>query len=282
MFNLFSKMRLATSVALLTVSTSVVAWDDCCDPCDTSRTYIGVFGGGLWSDSTRITQMGTAFFPEGTPVFGPLDIVAEGRTKKKSTGFAGVQLGYEWSQTPCFGSCSGWTIAPAFEIEAFFFRKKISAHLVNDPGITRLTEHDFEDSFKMKAGVLMVNALVSFNSSCMYGFTPYVGGGIGAARISLKDADSLQVSPPEPGINHFNSRRDDSCWAFAAQAKAGLRYNFCGGWHVFGEYRYLFVDNSNYVFGSTVYPAHVPTSPWNVKLHNTNHNAFVAGIQFDL
>jgi opacity protein-like surface antigen len=119
-------------------------------------------------------------------------------------------------------------------------------------------------------------------SPCLYGFTPYVGGGIGAARVSLKNAKSFQISPEELGINHFNSKRHDSSWAFAAQAKAGIRYDFCESFHIFGEYRYLYLDSSNYILGSTVYPTHVPTSPWNVKVSNVHYNAFAIGIQYDL
>jgi opacity protein-like surface antigen len=134
----------------------------------------------------------------------------------------------------------------------------------------------------MNAGVYLANAVFSLNTPCFGRFSPYVGVGIGATRLSIRNAKSLQVAPPERGINHFNSRRSDSSWAFAAQAKVGLRYSVCRSLHIFGEYRYLYVDSSNYILGSTVYPTHAPTSPWNVKVQNTHYNAFVFGIQYDL
>ena len=134
----------------------------------------------------------------------------------------------------------------------------------------------------MNSSVILANLVLSINNDCLCGFSPYVGGGIGATRVSLHKADSLQVEPLEAGINHFNSNRNDSTWAFAAQAKAGLRYNFCEMFHIFAEYRYLYVDASNYIFGSTNYTTHVPTSPWNVKVKNIHYNAFAIGIQFDL
>lgn len=112
-------------------------------------------------------------------------------------------------------------------------------------------------------------------------FSPYVGGGIGAIRLFLTHADSTQVLPVEAGVNYFKSDRNDSNWTFAAQIKAGLRYPFCR-FYLFGEYRYLYVDASRYVFGSTNYPTHVGTSPWNVKLHNMQYNAFAFGIQYSL
>jgi opacity protein-like surface antigen len=289
MLNLFSKGSLSTLLALVSLSvmnSSLTAWDSsCCDPCysnpcDTSRMYIGAFGGGLYSDKTKISQLGTAYFPydeEGAG--GPLAVFAKGHTKRKSTGFGGVQVGYEWSKSM---GCSGWSLAVAGEMEALFYGHKKKGHLFNNTAPDRLPEHDFLDSFDVTHSTILVNAVFALNSSCLWGITPYVGGGIGATHISIRKADSLQVEPVEAGVNHFNSRRNDSTWAFAAQAKAGLRYNITKSFHIFGEYRYLFVDASNFIFGSTVYPTHVPTSPWNVKIKDMNYNAFAFGIQYDL
>lgn len=280
MFSLFSKSRLLGLLALLSLNTmnsSLIAWE-CCDSSECNRIYVGAFGGGIYSNSTKLTQMGTAFFSEA--VGGPLAVFAQGHTKKNSTGFGGAQIGYEWSQSPGCNGCSNWTLAPAAELEAYFFSHKKNGHFINPTD--RLPEHDFVNSFHMNTSVILANVVFSLNSSCLCGFSPYIGGGIGATHISLRNAKSLQVSPEEAGINHFNSKRNDSSWAFAAQAKAGLRYNFCESFHIFAEYRYLFVDSSNYIFGSTVYPTHAPTSPWNVKMKDTHYNAFVVGIQYDL
>jgi opacity protein-like surface antigen len=291
MYNLFNKGRLAALFALVALSAinfSLMAYDyceqpsnfslmayDCCEQPSCSRLYVGAFGGGIYSNSSNISQFGTAFFPED--VLGPLSIIAEGRLSKTSTGFGGAQVGYEWFKP----LSSGWSLGAAGELEAFFFEDKKKGHLINQT-VIGLPEHDFLDSFHMDSSVILANAVFSINSDCLFGFSPYVGGGIGATRISLYKADSLQVEPLEPGINHFNSRRNDSSWAFAAQAKAGLRYNFWERFNIFAEYRYLYVDASNYIFGATNYTIHVPTSPWNVKVKNANYNAFSIGIQFDL
>lgn len=280
MFNVFSKSRLSALCALLSLSalsSPLMAWE-CCESSECNRIYVGVFGGGIDSNSTKVSQMGTAFFPEATG--GPLAVYARGHTKKTSTGFGGAQIGYEWSQAPLNVAGSGWTIAPAVEVEAFWHSHTKKGHLINPTD--RLPEHDFADSFHMDAGVYLANALFSLNNSCFGAFSPYIGGGIGATRLSIRHATSTQTSPEELGINHFNSKRSDASWAFAAQAKAGLRYQVCQSFHIFGEYRYLFVDSSDYIFGSTVDPTHVPTSPWNVKVENIHYNAFVVGLQYDL
>jgi opacity protein-like surface antigen len=277
MYNLFNKGRLSALfafIALGATNLSLMAFD-CCEQPSCSRFYVGGFGGGIYSNSSKISQFGTAFFPED--ILGPLSIIGKGRLKKTSTGFGGAQVGYEWFKP----LCSGWSLGAAGEVEAFFFKGKKRGHLINHT-VTGLPEHDFFDSFHMNSSVILANAVFSLNSNCLFGFTPYVGGGIGATRISLNKADSLQIQPLEAGVNHFNSRRNDSSWAFAAQVKAGLRYNFCERFHIFAEYRYLYVDASNFIFGATNYRTHVPTSPWNVKVKNVNYNAFAIGVQFDL
>jgi opacity protein-like surface antigen len=275
MFNLGRLTVFFALVSLSAMNSSLMAWESCGSP-SCNRLYIGAFGGRVHSDSNKVSQYGTAYFPELTSI-GPLSVIAEGHLNKTSTGFGGIQIGYEWSKP----GCSDWSLAAAGELEAFFFNHKKKGHLINQT-VNGLPEHDFSDSFHMNSRVILVNVVLSLNNDCLLGFSPYIGGGIGATRISLYKADSFQVKPIEADINHFNSKRDDSSWAFAAQAKAGLRYNFCQLFHIFAEYRYLYVDASNYIFGATNYPTHVPTSPWNVKVENVHYNAFAIGFQFDL
>jgi len=282
---LFSKNSLLAVLTLFSMSSSLIgqeyyqsfAAQECCPELNCNKFYIGGFGGGLYSNSTRMTQMGTAFFPEADEQGGPLAVLAEGRTHKTQSGFGGVQLGYEWGQ--CNG-CNDWMFSTATEVEALFFSNTKHGHLINPTD--RLPEHDFDNSFRMKMNTVLVNAVFSLDNSCMCGFTPYVGGGLGATRISLNNARSLQVSPAEEGINHFNSRTNDSTWAFAAQVKVGLRYKITECLHIFAEYRYLFIDSSNYILGSTVYPDHAVTSPWNVRIKNIQYNAFSIGLRYDI
>lgn len=275
MLNLGRLAVLFVLVSLSAMNYPLLAWD-CCEEPSPNRFYVGGFGGGIYSNSSRITQYGTAFFSELRSI-GPLSVIGEGHLNKTSTGFGGAQIGYEWSNP----LCSGWSIASATEVEAFFFSDKKRGHLINHT-VNGLPEHDFLDTFHMDSSVILANLVVSINNDCLFGFSPYVGGGIGATRISLHNADSFQLEPAEPGINHFNSNRHDSSWAFAAQVKAGLSYKLCKMFHIFAEYRYLYVDASNYIFGATNYTTHAPTSAWNVKVKNINYNAFAIGIQFDL
>src|ERR1700760_4395195 len=112
MFNLFSKGCLSALVALLSLSamnSPLMAWESCYS-CESNRVYVGAFGGGIYSNSTRLSQMGTAFFTEAEG--GPLAVFAQGHTKKNSSGFGGAQIGYEWLQCPLSIGCSEWSITP--------------------------------------------------------------------------------------------------------------------------------------------------------------------------
>jgi len=276
MFRFFRRSGVVLLVVLtLKIMTfSLGAWE-CCDGSACNRFYIGAFGGGIYSNSSHTAQYGDAFFSEFTSI-GPLPIIGKGDLNSASTGFGGVQIGYEWA----IPTCPCWSIAPAAELEAFFFGQSRHGDLINESLVSALEEHDFHDSFQMDSSVILANLVLSFQNTCLWGFTPYIAGGIGTVRISLSDANSLQVSPPEAGVNHFNSDTSSSAWTFAAQVKAGLGYRLSSRFNIFGEYRYLYVDNSSYVFGPTNYVEHVPTTPWNVKLNNIQYNAFAFGIRY--
>jgi len=222
MFSLFSKRHIALlSILLLnTIDCSLIA-RECCDfllpKCN--RMYVGVFGGGIYSNSTQVSQMGTALFLEAEG--GPLAVEARGHAKGSGSGFGGVQIGYERSKCS-YNICTGWMIAPAAELEAYWYSHTKKGHLNNSTDTDRLPEHDFLDSFPINAGVYLANAVFSVNNC--WQLSPYIGVGVGATRICIHNATSIQVAPPEAGINHFNSEQNDASWAFAAQAKAGLRY----------------------------------------------------------
>lgn len=299
---MLNKLKMSAITALLTLSAmnSLSAWNACspcppqcpqpcvqpcepCEPCGCNRIYIGGFGGVLYSDSTRIHQMGTAYFPwndEGGD--GPLTVDARGKLKSESSGFGGAQIGYEWTQCPFNFGCADWDLTTAAELEAFWYGHKRKGHLSNQTDTDRLPEHDFRDSFDFDNTAILANAVFTLNSPCLCSFSPYLGLGLGAVHLSISKANSLQVNPLEAGVNHFNTLRNDATWAFAGQVKAGVRYNIYGSLHVFGEYRYLFVDSSKYILGSTLYPNHVHTSEWNIRIKNNSYNAFAFGVQYDL
>ena len=252
----------AQAYAMYTKGSSVV-------PSSSRGAYVGVFGGGGIRSSTSVSQIGTAFFPEVSG--GPLAVDARGRTNSGGVGFGGAHIGYEWSY--------GKYLKPALEFEGFYLAGNQQRATLSNPTI-RLDEHNFSDTFPSRTTVLLANMVVGFRTPYQ-GFTPYIGGGVGAANVSIKGANSTQTDPAEPGINHFNANPDSQAWTFAAQAKIGARMPLGdSGAYLFGEYRYLYIGAVNQVFGSTVYPGHVPTSPWTASFGGTSNHLAAAGVGF--
>lgn len=237
--------------------------------------YVGAFGGGGYSNYGSLSQRGIAFFSAERG--GPLNVNATGNANNKSAWIAGLHAGREWQGWSICNGCQPWCLSPAGELEGYYLNSRISGLLDNPT--TRLPEHLFDDSFKMNTGVLLVNSVWTFSNPCLF-VQPYVGVGVGAAIISLYSANSPQVSPPEPGVNHFNSNTNDSDWAFAAQAKAGLRFNVARNWRLFAEYRYLYLNSTNYQFGSTQYPTHAATTKWDVHVGSMGYNLGSLGIEY--
>ncbi|MDP6572025.1 MAG: outer membrane beta-barrel protein [Rhodospirillales bacterium] len=81
-------------------------------------------------------------------------------------------------------------------------------------------------SGRVRVWSLMVNGAYDIDTATP--FTPYLGGGIGAAMV---EADALM---PIAG-----SKVDDSATVFAYQAIAGLGYRLGDRLHLFGDYRYF-------------------------------------------
>lgn len=232
--------------------------------------YVSLFGGLGQGGGSNANQSGTVFFVEA--VGGPLAVDAKGKTESQRVKFGGAQLGYEWS----YHSRLGMDLMPAIEFEGFRLASADYRGTLQNPNL-RSVEQTFDDSFSMNTNVFLANAVIGVRTPYR-SITPYIGGGIGAALVSIDGASSIQVNPAELGINHFNSGTDSSAWTFAAQAKAGVRVAVADSAYVFGEYRYLYVGAVDQAFGSTAYPAHAATSAWAVRFGDTSYNLFNVGV----
>lgn len=240
------------------------------------KFYVGAFGGGGSSNNFNGSQFGTAFFSEATG--GPLSINAFGQLNKQKASFFGAQLGYQ-AQEICLNSSSQWTLGPAAELEGYSINKSsFNGTLLNNT--QRLSEHDFIVSYPMKRSLFLANAVLNFNNACLL-VHPYIGLGIGSAIVKISDASATQVNPPEEGINHYNSNSSDTNTTFAGQIKLGLSYDISKYVSLFSEYRWLYLASTDFVFGSTVYPNHVETSSWQVKLHAQRYNLGNVGVRIN-
>lgn len=243
------------------------------------KFYVGLFGGGGSSNQFHVSQFGTAYYPEASG--GPLAVDAFGHTNSRAGGFYGAQIGYQAPAILLYSGSSIWTqwaIAPAFEIEGYIFSKRTyTADITNDT--PRLDAHEFVNTYPMERSVFLANAVFSFNNPC-YLVHPYIGIGIGGAIVKISGADATQVDFLELGINHYNSNTSDTNSTFAGQIKAGLSYDISESVNLFAEYRWLYLSSTQFEFGSTVYPGHVETSNWTVKMDPQHYNLGTVGIRF--
>lgn len=237
------------------------------------KFYIAGFAGGGTSNEINGNQFGSAFFEEA--VGGPLAVNAFGHFNTRSGWFAGGQVGFK-SQNIMVDEL--WALVPAIELEGYYLGNvSYSGDLINDT--TRLPEHDFDVSFNAKRTVFLTNFVLGLENPC-YLIHPYVGLGFGAAIVKLSGADSLQIAPVELGVNHFNASTSDTDTTFAGQVKVGLSLDINQYVGFFAEYRWLYLADTHFIFGSTVYPTHAATSSWAVKLNSQRFNLGAAGIRF--
>ncbi len=199
-----------------------------------------------------------------------------------SAWVVGGHVGYEWPTRVLNYFNSKWSFSPATELEGYYLGGvTLSGHDINN-NTDRLDEHDFLVSYPMQTSVFLINAILNINNAEFSKFHPYVGVGIGSAIVSISGANSTQTSPFEAGINHYNSDSSDTVTAFAAQPKIGVQWNLNQNTSVFAEYRFLYLAATGHTFGSTVYPTHVATSNWDVKIGAQKYNIGTVGVRFGL
>jgi hypothetical protein len=241
--------------------------------------YLGLFGGGGSLSNTSIEQTGISFGKDGK---ANTNVAAQGTSGNTGASIGGAHVGYEFDGWNLGGKESGWALNPTAEIEGYYLGSNPSAYAVNPLATFK---HDFSIQMPIDAGVFLVNTIFSFKTPYTNNITPYFGGGIGGATLSVSGASSEQLTPAETGLNHFNTNPNASGSAFAASAKAGLRAEVYNHFSLFAEYRYLFINSSSYSFGNTNgasqgYPNHNVTTPWNVNLGSQNYNMAVAGFEY--
>jgi opacity protein-like surface antigen len=234
------------------------------EACSNGRgLYAGVFGGGGVFTADSIVQSATVL---NTP---PLPVRAAGDGETHAGWLGGLDAGYEWEGWT-FGHDRRWAILPAAEFEGYYLGTEQTGLLSNS------TPRIFDYRAPMDIGVLSANLLLTLHTP--YAIHPYIGGGVGIGIVGNHGATDFQLVPPEPGLNHFNSNPDASSCSFAVTPRAGVRCDLGRSWYLFAEYKFLFVDSTNFTFGSTVYPGHPATTPWTVQYGDMSAHMAVLGV----
>lgn len=241
------------------------------------KLYIGAFGGGGASNDFNGSQHATAFIIEAAG--GPLAVNAFAKLDSENPAFLGAQLGYQ-APDIVLNASSQWTLGPAFELEGYTTnRRSVSGEFIHNT--PRIEEHDFLVSFPTRRTMLLANAILNFNKNC-FPLHPYIGFGIGNAIVRISDADATQIEPAEVGVNHYNTNTSDTNATFAGQFKLGFSYDISKHLSFFADYRWLYLANSHFLFGSTAAPNHAPTSSWQVKLDAQQFHLGNIGIRFNV
>lgn len=248
------------------------------------NAYVSVFGGAGTSNNVSVRQFGTNYYIEA--VGGSMAINAFGSAQSGTVPIVGGNAGYQWSQIAFTSSSILSGISPATELEGYYIGKAtLTGHAV-DNGIIRpdLSEHNFLVTYPITTSVFLINAIANLDLAGHPNWHPYVGAGFGAGMFSITNAVSTQLDPnlADIGVNHYNSNPNSSASTFAGQVKAGLSIDISDHFSVFGEYRWLSLASSNYIFGSTVYVDHAATSSWLVNLGTQIYNYGSAGIRYRL
>lgn len=247
--------------------------------------YWEFFGGGGDFSTDSISQVGTINYPylDG----GDLDVDATGSGSSSGVWMVGVNMGYKWPEI--FPKDAKWAFAPAAELEGYYLQGTQNGTLTNQISVTesdrRFVDNEYANQFSvsypMHTGVFLLNAVLGAHQANSK-FRPYVGGGIGAAIVSVQGASASQTDPAlEEDINFYNSNTNATDWAFAAQFKAGVNYVIADNTSIFAEYRFLYLGSTAYNFGDTHYDDFPSTTEWDVNLGSMTFNMGTVGIRYD-
>ncbi|MBM3198611.1 MAG: hypothetical protein FJZ58_05085 [Chlamydiae bacterium] len=241
--------------------------------------YMSVYGGGgAMMSGVSLTQLATALYD--TEAGGPIAVNAKGSSKSSGFWLVGANIGYNWFTKPL--AQTGFRISPSIELEGFYIGQHTIIGPYQNNKHTRLGKHIFEINLPINIGAALVNMVFDFNHRNCPKLHGYLGLGWGAAVTSISQATAYQTTPPEHGINHFSGDPNDTGLAFAAQPKIGLLFDCSSRVSLFGEYRFLYLSNTDYQFGSTIADGHVATTDWIVKIGPQLLNIGILGIRVKL
>ena len=145
------------------------------------------------------------------------------------------------------------------------------------------TECDFRGSSDARTWELMANAYVDLGTFA--GFTPYVGGGLGAVNVSYDDASgtfcaSDFVDPATPGCGSLDLDGEDS-WRFAYALSAGVAYSVNRSISVDLGYRYLNVEGGE-MYNLPLDSEGLPGSSLTAEDDGFDRHTIMAGLRYSL
>jgi hypothetical protein len=236
-----------------------------------NRLYMGFFGGGGISASSRFNQNGLS------------NLFVKTKLQPSSAGIGGVHLGYQW---PGFRVTDMVWALPNIELEGYYLGTTQSGEwstILNWPHRNKhVTIANRVNSFPMNMGVLFLNGGLEFSDLTFYQFHLYFGGGLGASFVSISRAHFNQINLGERDMSHFDSKGNANEWAFAGQGKGGFSFDMTARLRVFAEYRFLYIAPTDYTFRSKKLPHHSPPIKRNIRFDRLIYNMGAAGFEFNV
>lgn len=197
--------------------------------------------------ATGFAAAATAAIAADMPRNRPLDLpppayVPPPRASTFSGWYVRGDLGYRWARVSGSQAAPGF-VSPGSEKLGPSFAGGLGIGLKTDWLRTDATV-DFGAPMKYEATTFAANdttakvstitALLNgyFDLGTWYGATPYIGGGLGAARLRVSEYQSTAAPP-------FSGDGARSQWNFAWAAMAGVAYKVAANMQVDVGYRYL-------------------------------------------
>lgn len=213
--------------------------------------YGPLYGGTLLASAPEIrpVEIGTGWYLRGDVGYeferdydGAVTFTAPGATA--SAPFDTLRIG----DTFTGGGGIGYRFTEYFrgDLTARYGRHDVSGSLTSLPGDLCAAGFvcDASASGDARTWELMANAYVDLGTFA--GFTPYVGGGIGAVKVDYSDFDTTLCATGFGDTDCASASFDGSdSWRFAYQLSAGMAYNINHSLALDVGYRYLNVEGDS-------------------------------------
>lgn len=268
-------------------------------------SYINPYAGGVYTGVVTTEQNGVAHKRGNYNAFNTdfdlnVRVVGESET---ATGYTvGLTYGTIWTK-------KDRQLNTGIELDVFNTRSTHNSLLVNPadqivsnvvgPNADSVTdfvkhhygagEHRFSNVMVMSSWNAAGNLVFAVTLSPRVTFNSAMG--LGFSAITLKDAESLQVSPADaiPGfettidngggaVNHFNTNNTASKNLMFGQFRLGTRISVNPKLAVSIDLRGTYRGAGEFTFGSTKYSDHAPTDNWNYTIGRHANMMLTAGL----
>ena len=154
-------------------------------------------------------------------------------------------------------------------------------------------KHTFSNTMTMNSWNAAVNLTLSYDFSSKISVNGALGAGFTA--VTLKNGVSLQSgpAPADPGfeattdngggvVNHFNSQPNASDNLMFGLLRLGTKIELVENVALRIDARGMYMGESTFVFGSTVYTDHAPTDNWTYMIDKGITYAITVGLRVSL